>query len=74
MKKSFYRKILNSDLINLELPEDLKHRQVELIILPYNNYKRKDNHQKHFLKDVKGLWCDSEITLDEIRKKAWDRG
>lgn len=74
MKSNFYRKILSSDLINLDLPEELKHRQVEIIILPYGENKRKKNNQKHYLKAIKGLWSDAEITLNEIRKKAWERG
>lgn len=71
MKSNFYRKIVSSDTINLDLPEELKHRQVEIIILPYGENKKKS--QKHFSNDIKGLWKDSEITLDEIRNKAWER-
>jgi hypothetical protein len=74
MKSNFYRKIVSSDTINLDLPEELKHRQVEIIILPYGENKKKIKSQKHFLNDIKGLWKDSEITLNEIRKKAWGRG
>jgi len=73
MKSNFYRKIIHSDLINLDLPDELKHRQVELIILPYGSSDNKVNNKKVSLKKIRGIWSDSEITLEEIRKKAWQR-
>ena len=69
MVMEFYREIMNSDLLNISnLPEELKHKQVEVIILPYEEKKKKID-----LKSVSGIWKDTDINLENIREKAWKR-
>jgi len=73
MKNIFYRKRLNSKLLNIDLPKELQNQEVELIILPCESNEEVGKEKGNLLNSVKGLWSDSEVDLDEIREKAWKR-
>ena len=69
----FYREIMNSDLLNISnLPKELKHKRVEVIILPYEE-EIKTIDLKTGLKNVSGIWKNVDIDLEKIREKAWKR-
>lgn len=68
METIFYREIIDSELLSvLNLPEELKHTKVEVIVLPCEEKQEKNN----IIKNISGIWQDTNINLDIIREKAW---
>jgi len=68
MEGTYFRKVVNSDHLNIDLPKELKNRKVEIIVFPY---EKKD--RKRLMDKVKGIWKDTDIDLHELRTKAWNR-
>lgn len=70
----FVRKVVNSNVLAdiIEIPEHLKNKKVEIIILPYDNVDNEDNFSVHKAKKARGLlqkYRNKE--LQSLEKIAW---
>ncbi len=74
---NFIRKIINSDKLNniIQIPEDLRHQNVEILILPLQ-YSTKKSVKKFDPDDYSGiLKLDEGVIEDRIKsmREEWDR-
>jgi hypothetical protein len=66
----FYRTIINSKKINVNLPSNLKNKIVEIIVLPVNREHEKNNISE--LDEVCGsLSKYADIDKIPLEKEAW---
>ena len=76
---TFIRKVANSDILAhiIDIPEKLKHRQVEIIVLPYDEIPHgKDNtitkgslhaySNPNLINQESSVWIDTIKNKDEI--------
>ncbi|QSQ10285.1 hypothetical protein H0A61_02686 [Koleobacter methoxysyntrophicus] len=69
----FIRKVANSDILAgiIDIPEELKSKKVEIIILPYENMDNPDLEEQK-KKNVRGaLTKYKNKELQEKEKEAW---
>ncbi len=65
MEGTYFRKVIDSNNLNIDLPKEFKNRKVEIIVFPY------EKTDKSILMDkVKGIWKDVDVDLPELRRKA----
>ena len=72
----FVRKVVNSNVLAdiIEIPEHLKNKKVEIIILPYDNVDNEDNFSVHKAKKARGLlqkYRNKE--LQSLENTAWEK-
>lgn len=70
----FVRKVVNSNVLAdiIEIPEQLKNKRVEIIILPYDNVDNADNVSIRKAKKARGLlqkYRNKE--LQSLENTAW---
>jgi len=69
----FVRKVANSDILAgvIELPESLKHKKVEILILPYENIDTEDNTRQK-VKKARGLLEKyKNKRIQDLEEGAW---
>lgn len=71
---TFIRKVANSDILAgiIEIPESLKNKKVEILILPYENMDAEDETTGRKPKRAKGLlekYKNKE--LQDLENSAW---
>lgn len=69
----FIRKITNSDLLAdfVNIPENMRHRKVEIIILPYEE-EGKESFKTGLKKNVKGLLNKyANLNYLPLEQSAW---
>ncbi|MDK2901754.1 MAG: hypothetical protein PWR14_658 [Thermosediminibacterales bacterium] len=69
----FIRKVANSDILAgiIDIPEELKSKKVEIIILPYENMDNADLEEQK-KKNVRGALAKyKNKELQEKEKEAW---
>jgi len=69
----FIRKVANSDILAgiIDIPEELKSKKVEIIILPYENMDNPDLEEQK-KKNVRGALAKyKNKELQEKEKEAW---
>jgi len=70
---NFVRKVANSnELANIiNIPDELKNKQVEIIVLPYDNTEKSDG-KKRMNKSMRGVLADYQNEKLQIEEKgAW---
>jgi hypothetical protein len=71
----FVRTIVNSDILTsiIDIPENLRHRKVEILILPYGNVNIEENKDPK-VKMARGLlekYKNTELLSEE--NSAWEK-
>lgn len=72
---NFVRTVVNSDILTniIEIPESLRHRKVEILVLPYENTNI-DENKKQKIKRAKGLLERyKNIELQNEETLAWEK-
>jgi ABC-type uncharacterized transport system auxiliary subunit len=72
---NFVRTIVNSDILTsiIEIPENLRHRKVEILILPYENVNMEENKEQK-VKMARGrLEKYKNIELQSEENSAWEK-
>ena len=72
---SFVRKVTNSnELANIiNIPDELKNKQVEIIVLPYENMEKYDS-KKRTGKSMRGVLADYQNEKLQVEEKgAWSK-
>lgn len=67
----FYRKVANSDILSeiIELPNNLKNRQVEILILPYDNVSNDKTRKSKKVRGMLAKYQNKNLLIKE--KDAW---
>ncbi len=70
---NYIRKITNSDIFNniIELPANLKHKQVEIIILPYEENKNEEGLNKNSARGILSKYKNPLLIMEE--EEAWSK-
>jgi hypothetical protein len=71
----FIRTIVNSDILAsiIEIPENLRHRKVEILILPYENVNVEENKEQKvkMARGILGKYKNIELQSEE--NSAWEK-
>lgn len=69
-----YKKPVSNRIV-LDIPKSMVDRELEILIIPVNEEKKKKAKNKRKLfQELCGLWEKREdLTLEKIRDKAWKR-
>lgn len=68
---NFVRTVANSDVLAniIDIPDELKNKKVEIIILPYKNANNSDINRKKSLRGALAKYKSEK--LQEEENKAW---
>jgi hypothetical protein len=72
---NFVRTIVNSDILTsiIDIPENLRHRKVEILILPYENINMEENKEPK-VKLARGILEKyKNIDLQSEENSAWEK-
>ena len=72
---NFVRAVANSDILAniIEIPESLRHKKVEILILPYESTIEEENKEQKFKKARGLLEKYKNIELLSQESSAWEK-